>query len=176
MSIIFFAKDIVTFLFTSEFLPAVLPLTILIIGTVIFGTIISTGGIFASVGNVDLTLKISAINAICAVLLNLILIPIYGIIGAAMATTAAYILSTIFYVYFLKASLAIKLDASWFTKLGMLVGMLVALFYVFCFLNYYLSSVITLLLYAIVIIKYFITKEDKTYFVSLIKLLYKAIL
>ena len=169
MSVIFFAKDIITFLFTPEFLPAVLPLTILVIGTVISGVLRSISGIFASVGKVNLTVKISAIAATGDVLLNIILIPLYGIIGAAVATTAASILSAIAIIYFLRASLTIKLDISWFTKMAVLIGMSVTLFYGLGFLNYYLSSIITLLLYAVIVIKYLLTKEDLEYFVSIIK-------
>ena len=169
MSVILFAKDVITFLFTSEFLPAVLPLTILIIGTVTSGILRSIGGIFASAGKVDLVLKMSPIAPTADILLNIALIPIYGIIGAATATTAAYVLSVGISLYFLKKALAIKLDALWFTKMAMLIGVSVTLFYVLSFLNHYFSSMIVLLLYAIVVIKFLLTKEDRAYFVSIAK-------
>jgi len=169
MSVVFFAKDIIAFIFTPEFLPAVLPLTILVIGTVTSGTLSSIGGIFASVGKPDLVLKISAISAVGAVMLNIVLIPTYGIVGAAAATTAAYVLTVGITIYFLRKALAIKLDAFWFTKMAMLIGMSATLFYVLGFLNYYLSTMIALLLYVVVVIKYLLTKEDRTYFVSIAK-------
>lgn len=169
MSVIFFAKDIITFLFTSEFLPAVLPLTILIIGTVTSGILKSVGGIFASVGKVNVVLKISAIGAVVDIILNIALIPTYGIIGAATATTAAYVLNVIITIYFLRKVLAIKLDTSWYTKMAMLIGLLATLFYVLGFLNYYLSSMIVLLLYVIVVVKCFLTKDDREYFLSIAK-------
>jgi len=169
MSVIFFAKDIIAFLFTPEFLPAVLPLTILIIGTVTSGILRSVGGIFASVGKVNLVLKISAIGAVGDIMLNIVLIPTYGIIGAATATTAAYVIDVIITIYFLRRALAIKLDTFWFTKMAMLIGISVVLFYVLGFLNHYLSSIIALLLYAIVVIKYLLTKEDRTHFISIAK-------
>ena len=169
MSVIFFAKDIITFLFTPEFLPAVLPLTILIIGTVTFGILRSVGGIFASVGKVNLVLKISAIGAVGDIMLNIALIPTYGIIGAATATTAAYVINVIITIYFLRKALSIKLDTSWYTKMAMLIGTSGILFYGFSFLNHYLSSVIALLFYAVVVIKYLLTKEDRMYFVNIAK-------
>ena len=169
MSVIFFAKDIIAFVFAPEFLPAVLPLAILIIGTVTSGILRSVGGIFASVGKPDLILKISAIGAVGDVILNIALIPTYGIIGAATATTAAYVLNVVITIYFLRRALAIKLDAFWYAKIAMLVGTSVTLFYGLGFLNHYFSSMIALLFYAIVVIKYLLTKEDLDYFVSIAK-------
>jgi len=165
--VIFFAKAIIAFLFTPEFLPAVLPLTILVIGTVTSGIVRSIGGIFASVGKPGLVLKISAIGAVGDVLLNATLIPTYGIIGAATATTASYVLNVLLTIYFLRKALAIKLDAFWFAKMAMLIGMSVILFYMLGFLNHYVSSTIALVFYAILVIKYLLTKEDVTYFVSI---------
>ena len=169
MFIIFFVKDIITFLFTSEFLPAVLPLTILIIGTVTYGILSSIGVIFASAGKINVVLKISAIGAVVDVLLNIALIPTYGIIGAATATTASQVVGIGITTYFLWKTLAIKLDAFWFTKMAMLIGMSVTLFYGLGFLNYYLSAIIALLLYAIVVVAYLLTKDDRAYFISIAK-------
>ena len=169
MSVIFFAKDIITFLFTSEFLPAVLPLTILIIGTVTSGILKSISVIFASTGKINLVLIISTIGAVGNTLLNIALIPTYGIIGAATATTTSYVIGVGITIYFLRKFFAIKFDASWYTKMAMLVGMSVTLFYGLGFLNNYLSAMIALLLYTIMVIVYLLTKEDRTYFISIAK-------
>lgn len=169
MSVIFFATDIITFLFTAEFLPAVLPLGILVIGTVTSGILRSVGGIFASVGKVNLALKIVAIGAVCDIILNIILIPTYGIIGAATATTASYVLNVGIVIYFLRRELAIKLDTSWYTKMALLIGLSATLFYVLGFLNHFLSSIIPLLLYIIVVITYLLTKEERDYIISITK-------
>ena len=169
MAVIFFAKDIIVFIFTPEFLPAVLPLTILIIGTVASGTLMSLGSIFAGVGRPDLILKITAICAVGNVFLNVVLIPLYGIVGAATATTLAHVLSVIVTVYLLRKVLAIKFDSFWYVKMGTFVMVSAMLFYAFSFLNHYLSATIALLLYTIVVIKYLLTKEDREYLVSISK-------
>ena len=169
MSIVFFAKDIITSLFTPEFLPAVLPLAILITGTVISGILRSLGGIFASAGRVDLVLKMSPIAPAVDIILNVALIPTYGIIGAATATTVAYVLNVGISIYFLWRVLGIKLDIFWFAKMAILIGMSVILFYVFSFLNYYISSMIALSIYGIAVVKYLLTKEDRGFFVSIAK-------
>ena len=169
MSVAFFAKDIITFLFTPEFLPAVLPLTILIIGTVISGIVKSIGVIFASTGKVNLVLIITAIGTVGNVLLNIALIPTYGIIGASVATTTSYVMGVGIVIYLLRKIYMIKFDAYWYTKMAMLVGMSVTLFYGLGFLNHYLSAMIALLLYTIVVIAYLLRKEDRTYFISIAK-------
>jgi len=169
MSIIFFAKDIITFLFTSEFLPAVLPLTILIIGTVTSGILKSISVIFASTGKVNIVLIISAIGAVGNFLLNIALIPTYGIIGAATATTISYVIGVGITIYFLRKMYTIKFDALWYIKMAVLVGMSVTLFYGLGLLNHYFSAMIVLLFYTIVVIKYFLTKEDRMYFISITK-------
>jgi O-antigen/teichoic acid export membrane protein len=169
MSVIFFAKDIITFLFTPEFLPAVLPLIILIIGTVTSGILRPITVIFASTGKVNLVLIISAIGAVGDILLNIALIPTYGIIGAALATTVSYVVGVGVTIYLLRKMFAIKFDASWYTKMAMLVGIPVTLFYGLGFLNNYLFAMIALFLYPIVVIAYLLTKEDRTYFVSIAK-------
>ena len=169
MSVIFFAKDIITFLFTPEFLPAVLPLIILTIGTVTSGILRPIGVIFASTGKVNLVLIISAIGAVGNVLLNIALIPTYGIIGAAIATTTSYVIGFGITMFLIWKIFTIKFDVLWYTKMAMLVGMLVTLFQGLGFLSYRLSAMIALFLYTIVVIKYLLTKEDRTYFASIAK-------
>lgn len=169
MSVILLAKDIITFLFTPEFLPAVLPLIILIIGTVTSGILRPIGMIFASTGKVNIVLIIAAIGAVGDVLLNIALIPTYGIIGAALATTTFYVIGVGVTIYFLKKFFVIKFDAPWYIKMAVLVGISVTLFYGLGFLNNYLSITIVLIFYTIVVIKYLLTKEDRTYFASIAK-------
>jgi O-antigen/teichoic acid export membrane protein len=169
MVVILFAKDIITSIFTPEFLPAVLPLIILIIGTVTYGILVSLGSIFAGVGRPDLTLKVTAVGAVGNILLNAVFIPLYGIIGAATATTTARILFVIIAVYLLRKVLAIKFDTFWYIKMGSLIGTSAILFYALGFLNYYISSAIVLIFYATMVIKHFLTKEDKIYFVNIVK-------
>ena len=169
MSVIFFAKDIITFLFTPEFLPAVLPLIILTIGTVTSGILRPIGVIFASTGKVNLVLIISAIGAVGNVLLNIALIPTYGIIGAAIATTISYVIGFCITMFLIWKIFTIKFDVLWYTKMAMLVGISVTLYYGLGFLNCYLSAMIALFLYTIVAIAYLVTKEDRTYFASIAK-------
>jgi len=90
-------------------------------------------------------------------------------VGAATATTAARVLFVIIAVYLIRKVVAIKFDTFWFIKIGALAGISAMLFYVLSFLNHYFSSTIALFLYVVAVIKYLLTKEDRNYFISIIK-------
>jgi len=83
----FFAKEIITMIFGEGFVYSVLPLQILIVGTVINGaTGRPIGGTLAATGRPDLHPRVATSAAITNIIFNLILIPYFGIIGAAIAT------------------------------------------------------------------------------------------
>ncbi len=86
-----FSKNIVSVLFGSKFVLAAAPLSILSIG-LFFRNVISVNGtnLLAS-GRKKEILVSSIFAAVINVALNYILIPIYGIAGAAVATTASII-------------------------------------------------------------------------------------
>ena len=100
-SLIFFGQIIIEILFTKEFLSAYYPLLILIIGYSIYSPTLSISDTFSSIGKVDVKLKISVVCATINILLNILLIPIYGIIGAAFATSASLIFTSLVTVCFL---------------------------------------------------------------------------
>jgi O-antigen/teichoic acid export membrane protein len=53
------------------------------------------GTFYASIGHVQLSYKIALFSAILSIMMNIIFIPRYGIIGAAMATSLSLIVLTI---------------------------------------------------------------------------------
>lgn len=99
--IIYFGKVLITILFTEEFLPAYIPLTILLIGYVVFSMFASIGGTLSSIGKVKMIFKISAFSAFLNTLLNVALIPKFGLIGAASATSLSLITTVIINYYFI---------------------------------------------------------------------------
>ncbi len=95
--IIFYGKDLITFFFTETYIAATGPMTILIIGYFINGSIYTSRDILLLKDKTKLILKATIIAGISNILLNLILIPYYGMYGAAIATaTSLTILSLIF--------------------------------------------------------------------------------
>ena len=90
-----FGKFLIIFLFTEEFLPAYLPMLILLVGYFIHSVYASIGGCLSSVGKVHILFKIDMICAGLNLLLNLVLIPRFGLIGAASATSLSMIFTTL---------------------------------------------------------------------------------
>ncbi|MDY6931394.1 MAG: flippase [Halobacteriota archaeon] len=167
IAIVLFSKDVITLLFTSEFLPAVIPLGILTFGTVISGIFRSIGGIFAGIEKVDLALKISAVGSVLAILLNLFLIPTLGLIGAAVATTSVYILDASLTLYYLKSSISLRFDNMWYLKMLLIMGVTAAIYYVLGFFNHYIASVIAIIFYVAATIRVLLTGEDIDFFINI---------
>ncbi|KKG72664.1 flippase [Methanosarcina mazei] len=95
-------KFLIPLLFTEEFLPAYSPMLILLIGHSIYAAYASIGGCLSSVGKVQIVFRIDIICAVLNTLLNFALIPRFGLIGAASATTTSLIFTTLINLYFIK--------------------------------------------------------------------------
>jgi O-antigen/teichoic acid export membrane protein len=100
LALVFFGKFLIERLFGVDFLPAYQPLLILLIGYCIFYPIQSISGFLPCIGKVELLSKISFLCAAINILLNILLVPNYGMTGAAVATTTALIFSTLVRYYF----------------------------------------------------------------------------
>lgn len=96
-----FSKFIIKFMYGSQYLDAVPAFCILIIGYFFSSSIkIPSSNIIYSMRKVKINLIVTIISGILKVALNVILIPTYGIIGAASSTMIINILdSGIFYIY-----------------------------------------------------------------------------
>ena len=164
----FFAKDIITTIFGEEFIYSVVPLLILIIGTTIFGVVRSIGGSMTGMGRPDIGLKLVCISATVNIVLNVLLIPPYGVIGAAIATTVSWSVHTLLGQFFIIRILMVKIDFKWFVKISGVTLLSIILFMCLGFLNVYLMGAIILCTYAFIIAIFFLTKEDRTYFVELV--------
>ena len=173
LAVWFFAKDIVTFLFGDEFIYAVLPLQILLIGTVINGaTSRPIGGSLAGAGRPDLDMIKVTVSAVVNVLLNILLIPHFGLIGAAVATTISLSLTSALSIFFIVKILNVKIDFKWFVKMFGTAFIALLVFVNLGRLNQLIVSCAILCVYMILILKLFLTKEDR----EMLKLLFSEIL
>lgn len=86
-----FSKQIVTMLFTDVYSQAVPSFEILVVGAAFLSLFMTNSGIFQGLGKPGTPMKILLLFASVDILLNLILIPGYGIEGAAFATAFASI-------------------------------------------------------------------------------------
>ena len=97
-----FGRFLIEILFSEGFLPAYYPLIILLLGCSIHAPVLSIAGTLPSIGKVALMSKLSFICAGMNTLLNILLIPEYGIIGAAIATSVSLIFTSLVKLYFIK--------------------------------------------------------------------------
>jgi O-antigen/teichoic acid export membrane protein len=80
--------------FGNAFRPGMAPFMFLLPGIVIFSFANTLAAYFAGIGKPQHNLAASFIGFIATVALDLFLIPVYGIVGAAMASTISYFIST----------------------------------------------------------------------------------
>jgi O-antigen/teichoic acid export membrane protein len=97
-----FGNYLIIILFTEEFLPAYVPMLILLIGYTICAPIGSVGSTLSCIGKANIVFKMTAICALMNILLNLILIPAFGLIGAASATSISQIITLTIHLSLIK--------------------------------------------------------------------------
>jgi stage V sporulation protein B len=172
----FFAEDIVTRIYGQGFQQSALPLQILLIGTVIFGVACtSIGGTLAGMNRPDLSLKAAGISAAANVILNVMLIPKFGIVGAAIATCTSLIIMTFMFDFMTIRTLSIKLDIRWLVivVIATLLGNL-AFFVGTRFLNPYLLGSVILVIFAALTLGVILKKDDISLLISTIVSLGKS--
>lgn len=88
---IYFSEGIISLLFPGPgYSEAAAPLRILFIGTAFLGLFTLNSGVYQGLGAPKTPMKILAAAAILDILLNVLLIPPYGIHGAAIASTVSF--------------------------------------------------------------------------------------
>lgn len=164
----FFANDIVTLIFGKSFIYVVFPLRILIIGTVIYGIIKAVGSFFTGIGRPDLSLKIDSAGAIVNLVLNISLIPLFGISGAAFAAVASFVVMAILLIYLMIKIGHINININTYVQLGIITILAVALFMALSRINLYFIGLLILSVYIVSIFLFVLTDEDKQMFKSLL--------
>lgn len=117
--ITFFAKDIVRLLFGQAYIESARVLAIYIWAGVSVSIGVASSKFLITENLTKITFYKSLIGAIINVLLNLLLIPIFGIVGAAVATLISYFISDFAVVFFKESRIVAKmlLYAFWPFKL-----------------------------------------------------------
>ena len=102
LSYLFFGKSIIRLLYGYKYVPAYAPLLILTIGQLINAGAGSVGNVLSMTGNQTDALKGHIISAFFNIILCFILIPRFGIIGAAISTATSLLLWNVILIAFLK--------------------------------------------------------------------------
>ncbi|UCE38228.1 MAG: flippase [Thermoplasmata archaeon] len=104
LSLIFiiFARECLFILYETKYLDAVIVLQILALWGLIkpFGSM--SGSIFNGIGRPDMDAKLTWSTAIINIVLNIIFIPIYGVVGAAIASVIAFTIIILVDIYLMK--------------------------------------------------------------------------
>lgn len=97
-----FPKEIIVLLYGKDYSSGWTALVILAVGFAVGSSLNLAGNVLVAAGHTRLSLASEVIAAIAAVVLDIVLIPMYGIVGAAIASCAALILrglSSFFFAY-----------------------------------------------------------------------------
>jgi len=105
---IIFGKFILTSIFGSEYSEGYLILVVISIAQLINSAFGSVGAILNMTGNEIYTLKGMMISLIMNVFLNILLIPSYGMIGAAISLTFSYLIWNMMLRYYVKKIIFIE--------------------------------------------------------------------
>jgi len=171
LCVAFFAYPIITGVFGEDFQATVLPLQILLAGMVIRGGVeTSVGGSIAAIGRPDLVMGVSAVMMVINGSLNLLLIPQFGITGAALATFVSLVGGSVLYVWLLVKYLFFKVDYGWF---GRIYGVALLGFVLYAagakIADATLLGVLIVLGFAIIIYSLLLSGEDRTLLKGLIR-------
>lgn len=168
-----YSDDIILILYGQAFMPAAIPLKILLIGTVIYGTFKSIGSTLTASGKPELIFKINTYGTIINIILNIILIKYYNITGAAIATSITLILITFFNIYYIKKIMQTNFDLKWYSGiltlsiLSIVVHSLAPIS-----INENVLGIFIIIAQAFILIIYFLNQDDR----KEIKLLLKKLL
>ncbi len=111
-----FSDLLIKLFFSEDYMAAALPLQILLVGVFLFIVAMINHSIISAIGRPKTVTKIIFLAAVTNAILNLILIPKFGISGAASATTISYALALILSTYKVNSFIKAKLQASTWIK------------------------------------------------------------
>ncbi|KGK99157.1 polysaccharide biosynthesis protein [Methanococcoides methylutens] len=99
--LVLFGQFIIRLLFGEDFLFAYKPLLVLLIGYSLYYPIHSITSVLSGMGKVTLVFRIALLCGLTNILLNILLIPEFGILGAAIATSIGLIFAALVRAHFI---------------------------------------------------------------------------
>ncbi|WP_455392249.1 flippase [[Eubacterium] cellulosolvens] len=124
ISMMALAPQIIVLLYGTDYLPALIPFLILALWGLIRPYNVLSGAIPIGMGKPQINAKVAVVTAASNLGLNLTLIPFFGMLGAAVATTISYLVGT-FAMVIITLNL-IKSKFPWHGILKSLLGALLA--------------------------------------------------
>ena len=158
----FLSHDLIVLFFGKDFVAAAFPFQILLVGAVFPAIGTSIGTALASTAYVKITFRIAGIAALLNIILNIILIPKFNIIGAALATSTTMTISSLIHLYFIQRLIGIRINWIWFAKLfGFTVIIAAGTYGIGKIFNLYACTLLALIILITVMLRYFMISEDR---------------
>jgi len=174
LALILFSSNIISILLPPVFQEAVIPLNIIIFSLILYAPFTSIGSLWNAVGKPHIVSIFGITWVTINAAVNVALIPILGILGAAIATSTTYIIRPFPAVYLWKRLLNIDIDQWWYVKSWGILGLLVIIFFYFkSYINADLLKIIIFLVWIGCLSQLLISKEEKQEIIELIKHLFK---
>jgi len=160
--IIFSAHDIIFWLIGPEFLPAVIPLTILIFIMLFFGPLAATGSAFSAAGRPDIAFKLNLMRLVPNIALDILLIPRLGITGAAIATAISMFIGGILGIHFRYTILKVRIDVKLYPPVLIPITAMIAIFFIFQNrINPYFLAGVMFVVYFVMATKFLLGSEGR---------------
>ena len=118
--------------FGREYVQGALAMRILLMGVILYTIANVNQYVLAGIGKPKITAKIVGIVALFNFSGNLILIPYYGIVGAAIMTTLSYALALVLSLKYLHKYIELKIDYTSWVKMFFAGVLTVFMFYSLC--------------------------------------------
>jgi O-antigen/teichoic acid export membrane protein len=158
----FHAGPLIGLLFGGQYASAATALIILVIGRVVRGGVnASIGALFTGVGRPEVSFALEAATSLATVALLILLIPRFGIEGAALSTCLAYLAGTLLFAVLMPRVTGYRMDVPWYARVACLAAGLAGMFMLLSpHVNGYAVGLIALLLYCAAIWRFFLTAND----------------
>ncbi len=146
LTLISFSRLYIGVFFGKEYAAGTVALQIILVGVIFFTLAKINNTVIQNIGKPKIVAKIVGLAAILNIIINIILIPIYGIAGAAIATSLTYIFAWVFSNHYAKKLMNAKVPWADLLKLFIAgIAFVAVIFYVkkILMVNVYLEFLIT---------------------------------
>ncbi len=168
--LVFFGKQIIQIIFTTQFTPAYIPLIILLIGSTIRGIITSIGSTIAGIGKPGIDLIPTVITCLIWISLDFLLIPHLGITGVAISATVSLTFGSLVGLYYVKKYTFVCFGWKWYLKTLILIISCLVAYWILSFV--FISEIIGILILSIFIVIFYFkifSSDDRLLLKGIIK-------
>ena len=175
LTLVFFAREYLTFFFGIEYVSGALALQIIFIGTLFYVIGSINNGVITAIGKPKIVTKIVGMAAVVNIVFNFLLIPTYGIVGAAFSTALSYVLIYGLATGKMASILREKSNISFWVKLGLSTGIFLILFFVISsfmsgLLGKFVALIVALVGYLVVVLVFrIITFKEVQFYMTLLR-------